>query len=53
MHSYRLTAAQWRNLLPAIPSKLLVRRHSTRPNEYFLTGTKEDHEDAMRRCAMI
>jgi len=53
MSSYKITKAQWANLLPAIPHLLLTRSFTNRPDEYFLICTDAEYKDAMLRCAYV
>jgi len=50
--SWRLSAAQYNNLLPVMRRHLLARRFKT-ADDYSFIGTREEYADAVRRCAFL
>ena len=50
--SWRLSAAEYNNLLPVLRRHLLARRFED-ADEYSFIGTPEEYADAQRRCAFL
>ena len=50
--AWRLSAAQYNNLLAAMRPNLLARRFDN-DDEYSFIGTVGQYNDAMRRCAYL
>ena len=50
--SWRLSAAEYNNLLPVMRRHLLARRFED-ADEYSFIGTPEEYADAQRRCAFL
>jgi alkanesulfonate monooxygenase SsuD/methylene tetrahydromethanopterin reductase-like flavin-dependent oxidoreductase (luciferase family) len=54
--AWRLTKAQYDNLLPVMRKNLLARRfadHEAYDDEYSFIGTPDEYADALRRCAYL